>query len=214
MNYNTFRKNTQKQPLILTHDIVMGSENKQIILNQLKRWQDKGLITKLRRGVFILNANDQKIPCSSLYIANQLYSPSYVSMEYALSHYGLIPERTTDLTSITTKKTQSFKNKLGVFTYQHIKREGFRGFTAQKDNVGLSFFIAEPEKAIVDLLYLDMSKFKQQNFESMFEEFYRLQNIEILNPKKISKFAGLFVNKKLLKITDALCAYIKKEGGK
>jgi len=213
MNYSTFRKKTQKQPLILTHNILMGGkEDKQAILNQLKRWQDKGLITKLRRGIFVLNSHDLKISPSMTYIANQLYGPSYVSLEYALSYYGLIPERATDLTSITTKKTQNFKNKLGVFTFQHIKREGFRGFTALKDDAGLTFFMAEPEKAILDLFYLGMSKFREKNYESMFEDFYRLQNIEMLSQKKLLKFANLFSSKKLLKITDALCAYIEKEG--
>ena len=200
----------QRWPLISSRDLTRHEPNKQVIRNQLKRWRVKKLLIKLKRGVFILNTNDRKFTPSRGYIANQLYSPSYISLEYALNYYGLIPERVSDVTSITTKKTKCFRNEIGNFIYQHIKPGCFRGFKTLKDEAGLLFFIAEPEKALIDLCYLNLRKF-QKDYKAVFEEFYRLQNFEGLNIKKIMNLAKLFNNDKLMRVSRALCDFVKKE---
>lgn len=212
MRYIEFRDSVQKLPLIFSRDIMLRQQNKQAIRNQLKRWHSKGLLIKLKRGVFLLNQNDRKVNASRAYIANQLYPPSYVSLEYALYYYNLIPERVSDLTSVTTKKTMRFKNDLGTFIYQHINPGAFRGFKALKDEAGLIFLIAEPEKSLVDFFYLNLSRF-QSDYEDIFEESYRLQNTEALNAKKLMEFAGLFGSKKLMRICRSFCRFLKKEGG-
>ena len=81
-------------------------------------------------------------------------------MEYALNFYGLIPEKVADLTSVTTKKTTRFSAQEGTFIYQHIKPGAFRGFKTFKDEANLTFFMALPEKAVVDFIYLNLEKFK------------------------------------------------------
>ncbi|MBU3942458.1 hypothetical protein KKA24_00575, partial [Patescibacteria group bacterium] len=173
----------------------------------------KKLLVRLKRGVYLLNANDRKINPSRAYIANQLYTPSYVSLEYALKFYDLIPERVSDLTGITTRKTLWLKNEAGTFIYQHIKPQAFRGFKALKDEAALTFFIAEPEKAVVDFFYLNLEKFEGAD-EEVFEESYRLQNVEMLKARKVMKFAELFDSGKLMRLSQSFCKFIKKEGGK
>lgn len=210
MTYNEFKNNVQKMPLILTKDVLLSGNNKQATLNQLNRWQKKKLLFKLKRGVFILNPNDRKINPSKAYIANQLYGPSYVSLEYALNYYGLIPERVADLTSVTSKKTMHLKNGLGDFVYLHIKTEAFRSFKMLKDEAGLNFFIAEPEKAVADFIYLNIEKFKKP-YGEIFEESYRFQNLELLRPKEIIRVAGFFDNDKLMRVSEVLCKLVKKE---
>src|SRR3989338_6658324 len=77
-------------------------------LRRLSEWQRKGYIQKLRRGYYIFSdiaLNEEKL----FLVANRLYGPSYVSLEMALSFYGLIPEGVYALTSITTRKTEHFK---------------------------------------------------------------------------------------------------------
>ena len=72
-----------------------------------------GLFVKLRNGFYAI-----KDSAPSLYlIANKLYQPSYVSLEKALSHYGIIPETVYAITSVTTKPTREFKSSKGVFSY-------------------------------------------------------------------------------------------------
>ena len=142
MNYNEFKNRAQQWPLIFSRDLILRQRNKQVIRNQLKRWENKKLLVKLKRGVFLLNQHDRRINPSRAYIANYLYSPSYVSLEYALNYYGLIPEEVKDLTSVTTKKTASVKNELARFIYQHIGPKAFRGFKSLRDKAGLTFFMA------------------------------------------------------------------------
>ena len=213
MNYTEFKNRVQRLPVIFTRDLILHRDDKQVIRNQLDRWNAKRLVIKLRRGAYLLNPNDRKVEPSRTYIANQLYGPSYVSMEYALSYYGLIPERVSDITSITAKKTLRFTNDLGTFVYQHIKPDAFRAFRVVEDDSGLIFFIAEPEKAIVDFIYLNMDKFKG-SAEDLLVESYRLQNIETLKAEKVAKYAKFFKNEKLTAISGSLCELIKKEGAR
>lgn len=211
MDYIEFKNKLQNLPLIFSKDLVRIEGKFQAMRNQLNRWQRRGLLLQLKRGVYILNENDRKVNPSRNFIANQLYGPSYVSLEYALNFYGLIPERVADLTSITTKKTMRFKNAIGSFIYQHIKPQAFRGFRTFKDESGLTCFIAEPEKAVVDFLYLNLKKI-QLDKDGLFEESFRFQNVEELKLKKVIEFAGLFHNQKLMQLSKDFCKFIKKEG--
>lgn len=210
MDYLGFKNKFQNIPIILSKDVVRLQKDSQNIRNQLNRWQSKGLIIKLKRGMYLLNKNDRKVSPSKHFIANQLYQPSYVSLEYALSFYGLIPERVSDVTSITTKKTNHFRNKLGVFIYQHIKPEAFKGFNILKEENGLSSFIAEPEKAIIDFLYLNLRKFRL-DVKEILRSSYRFQNLEGLRQKKITDLAKAFNNHRLMEIARYFCEFIREE---
>lgn len=210
MNYTEFKRKLQKMPLFESMDIIHLFKNKQHLANQLDRWQKKRLIIKLKRGYYMFNENDRKSNPSRLFIAGQLYWPSYVSLEYALSFHGLIPERVADVTSITTKKPTRFKNAIGTFIYQHIKPIAFRGYKSAVDEAGLTFFIAEPEKAIVDFLYLNLSKIPANDMD-IFRESFRLQNMDKLKLRRITELAKFFANKKLGHVAKNLCAFIKQE---
>src|SRR3989338_8495520 len=82
---------------------------------QLTQWFKQGLLIRLRKNLYMLNENDRAVTPSRTFLSGQMYSPSYVSLEYALSFYELIPERVADVTCISTKKTQTFRNILGTF---------------------------------------------------------------------------------------------------
>lgn len=209
MDYTEFKKRFSKLPLIASRDAVRLEKDRQAMRNQLTRWQERGLVLKLKRGVYVLNRDDRKVDPSRIFLANRIYGPSYVSLEFALSFYGLIPERATDLTCITTKKTARFRNEFGTFIYQHIKPDAFRGFKSAKDEAGLPVFIAEPEKAVVDFIYLNLSKFKKSAKEQ-FAQSFRFQNTEKLSVKKTMFYAGLFNTRKLLFTVKEFCVFIKE----
>ena len=135
--------------------------------------------------------------------------PSYVSLEYALNFYGLIPEHVLDVTSVTSRKTARFVNELGTFIYQHIKVNAFRGFKAIRDDYKLTYFIAEPEKAVIDFLYLNLDKIKESD-KDIFEESFRFQNVETLSQEKIICLSKLFGNDKLITISRLFCEFIRK----
>jgi len=205
-----FKNKVQNLPVIVSKDLVVSRGREQSLLNQLYRWQRKGLIIKLKKGMYLLNKNDRKVDPSRVFLACQIYSPSYISLEYALSFYGLIPERVADITCVTTRKTMRFKNELGNFIYQHIKPLAFRGFVAMKDDAGFTFFIAEAEKAVVDLFYLNLSSINLGKPE-LFTEYFRFQNTEELKSERIIQLAAAFRNTKLTRLANLFCEFIEEE---
>jgi hypothetical protein len=208
MKYSEFKKRVQIFPFFASSQLVRLVDNPQVLKNQLNLWQKQGLVIKLKKGFYILNKEDRKINPSRPFIASQLISPSYISTEYALSFYDFIPERVEDITSVTTRKTMIIRNDLGTFRYQHIKMIGFVGFKQMKDENGFPFFIAEPEKAITDFFYLNLSNFKE-NDKNIFTLSYRFQNVSDLNRKRLKYFGELFYSKKLIKVINCFCEFIK-----
>jgi predicted transcriptional regulator of viral defense system len=200
----------RKWPVIFARELARPGAPAQVMRNQLTRWQAKGLVLKLKRGVYILRKDERMIRPSEQYIANQLYVPSYVSMEYALGLYGLIPERVHDITSITTRKTMRIKNDIGTFVYQHIKPAAFRGFHSGLDDAGLTYFIADPEKAIVDFCYLNLGKL-EGDYGAVLRESFRFQNIGALSCKKVARYASAFGSSKLSSIALVLRKMILEE---
>lgn len=114
----------------------------------LQEQTKKGLFLRLKKGLYTLKTD---VP-SEEEIANQLYKPSYISFEYALARYNILPEMVYQVTSATTKPTRTFTVFEKVFSYLTIKKEAYSGYVLEKRE-GKSFFIAEPEKALVDYLY-------------------------------------------------------------
>jgi len=209
MKYREFKSKFRKFPVISSSHIYNVAHNPQVLKNHLVRWQKMGLVLKLKRGLYILNEEDREITPSRLFLANLLYSPSYVSLEYALGFYGLIPEKVEDLTSVTTKKTIIFKNAFGVFRYQHLKDGLFFGFKEIKDENNFPIIIAEPEKAVLDFIYLNMENFKNKEAD-IFILSYRFQNLESLRRKMLKDFSKRYENAVVSYATEELLNLIKR----
>jgi predicted transcriptional regulator of viral defense system len=116
----------------------------------------KGQIIRVKKGLYIFGLDYRKRPYSREILANLIYGPSYISLEYALSYHGLIPERVESLTSVTTGRSRTFITPVGLFTYRMIPLPAFRaGMTRIELVDGGAFLIATPEKAIVDKILID-----------------------------------------------------------
>jgi len=209
MNFTEFKEKFQELPFISARAVMALEQDPQAMRNQLTRWHKKGLIIQLKRGIYALNKGDRKVNSSRFFLANQLLWPSYVSLESALGYYGLIPEAVADVTSVTTKKTSRFTNPIGRFVYQRVKPDAFRGYRSYKDEAGLECLIAEPEKAVLDFLYLNLRKCKTEA-KAAFKESYRFQNIEGLKPKKVLSWAHLFKNSRLEAVAGEFCEFLKE----
>lgn len=130
-------------------------------LKDLKRPRDKvsslvaeGKIVRLKKGLYVFGENWRKAPLSLEMIANLIYGPSCISFEYALTHYGLISERSTVITSLVIGDTKTFETPIGIFEYRAIDREKFKiGIEYRGIGQEGGYFIASPEKALVDLVY-------------------------------------------------------------
>ncbi len=120
---------------------------------RLVEWQSKDYIQKLRNQYYCFS--DQPSEGNFYYyLANRLYRPSYISMESALAWYGFIPEAVFQTTACSTLKSQRFETARGVFVYRHLKRTLFFGYRLVPWK-HLFLAIAEPEKALIDFLYLN-----------------------------------------------------------
>lgn len=176
--------------------------------NQLAVWQRQGKVHKLRRGVYTLNDDDRRTPLPPFLISNVLYAPSYVSLESALSFFGLIPEQVVRTTAVTPRKTADFENHYGTFSYRSLKKSLFFGYESVKIEGDLSIFLATPEKAILDKVYFDPG-FRPE--EDYFLENLRLQNYEIIVRRRLADFAKRFDSKKVRRGAEILVDLVRKE---
>ena len=120
-------------------------------------------------------------------IANKVVSPSYISLESALSFYGLIPDVTPNPTSVTTARAGNFYAAGRLFIYHHVKPDCFRGFLKEKYENQI-ILIASPEKALWDKMYLHSLNHR---FSIEWLEGLRLQNLEEFNLSKWEEFKSL-----------------------
>lgn len=162
-------------------------EKKANLKREISRWKESGRLYGLKRGLYELTyPRDFNIP--DMYVANVLYSPSYISLETALSHYSIIPEVSMAVTSITTKPTRRFRNKHGLFVYHTVNPLAFGGYYILKSG-GFDVHIAEPEKALVDFLYF--KKYHDKKFD-LAQERLDKRLTSRFNKKKLSRYAKAF----------------------
>jgi len=161
--------------------ILLTGEKRSNVLNTLARWKREGRIISLRRGYYTL-PNAVKPPTTAL-IANEIYRPSYLSLEWALSFYGIIPDAVFSCTSVTTRLGKRFSNKFGTFYYRHIKPATYWGFT-QRMIGGFKIRVADPEKALLDYWHLHSGEWTQSRMEAM-----RLQQMDTIDATKLRRYS-------------------------
>lgn len=142
-------------------------------------------IIRIKKGLYIFGSNYQRKPVSLEILANMVYSPSYLSLEYALSRYGLIPERSYAVTSICLNRSRKFSTPVGNFVYKtrplSVYPIGIQSVDLLREG---SYLIALPEKALVDFL----SQQKEiKDVQEMKEHLYENLRMEQADLKKINK---------------------------
>lgn len=118
---------------------------------KIKRDIDKGILFPLVRGIYEINSQ-----ADGYLLASYIYGPSYLSFDYALSFHNIIPERVVVYTNATfnKRKSKSYQNHFGLFTYRDVPKEAFPYMVKAYEEDMYSYFIASPEKALCDLLYI------------------------------------------------------------
>lgn len=121
------------------------------IRNKIGRLLEKGEIIQIKKGLYTFADTLRKDIIDPAMVANILYGPSYVSTDYALSAYGVIPESVTVVTSVTLKRSHSYHTPIGNFYYQQNSNLDYSIGILQKNGT----LFASLEKAIYDKIVLD-----------------------------------------------------------
>jgi predicted transcriptional regulator of viral defense system len=205
MKFSEFLNTFAASPIIDAGTFRLYTPRAADLRRQVHGWVEKGYLLPLKRGIYVLSPEWRRTQPSVLFIANFLHAPSYISLEYAMAFHGLIPEKATVLTSATTRKTQTYRNALGVFEYRSVKKELFWGYAAHGD-LGQQFLIAEPEKALLDFFHLNSDyRGAAGEFESL-----RLENLEGIDTEKLIGYAAKF-NRRVRGVAATLAAWARDE---
>jgi predicted transcriptional regulator of viral defense system len=142
------------RPVFPSSFLLAGRGSAAALRRQLDRWVKSGRLLRLRRGVYAVALPYRAEAPHPFLVANHLRRPSYVSLQSVLSHYGMIPEFVPVTTSVTTGRPEELDTPLGRFLFRHLKKSAFFGYTQTEISRGQPVFLASPEKALLDLLYL------------------------------------------------------------
>jgi predicted transcriptional regulator of viral defense system len=144
--------------------------------DKITRLLSSGTIIRIKKGLYCFGETLRREPISREYVANLVYGPSYVSLEYALSYHDLIPERVEVVTSVTTRRSRRFATPLGVFTYRALRESRYATGAMLESTGKTAFLIATPEKALADKVWTD----KRFNGERMSDfASYLLEDLRI-----------------------------------
>ena len=147
---------------------------------RLTRMIKSGDVIQVRRGIF-LEGKETGYSLKSL--ASVIYGPSYISFEYALAHYGLIPERVHAVTSAVYNKNKNrrFHTPLGDFYYYYLPASVFPYGVALGEENGQSYLIATPEKALCDTLYKTRGIGSVKALKALLFEDWRMEREAVLS---------------------------------
>ena len=175
----------------------------------------QGDIVRVKKGIYIFGERYKRHPFSKEVLANMICGPSYVSLDYALHYYGLIPERVEAVTSVTCSRGRRFSTPVGLFMYRGVPMRAYPiGIDQVELEGGRSFLIAIPEKALTDKIRADRGTAIRTQTEM---RTYLLDSLRIdpeglgrLNAETISLIADHYRSRKIR----LLSGLIRRFGGK
>jgi hypothetical protein len=160
--------------------------------DKIKNLVKNGDLIHLKQGLYILGEMYGRTYSKEV-ISGILYGPSAVSLEYALSFHGLIPERVEEITCICFKRAKIFRTPIGRFSYTFLPVEKYTcGLTYQMTELG-NYLIASPEKALCDKVYFSSVKGKGELSDFLFSEL-RIEKgrLRKLDPALLSRLAQVY----------------------
>ena len=183
MKFEDLLKKVGDVPCFTSRFLAAGENLPQVRL-QLARWVKDGRLIKLHKGFYTLAEPYRKIKPELFSMANSLKTPSYVSLQSALSWHGLIPEFVPATTSITTARPQAIETPLGRFEYRHVNKNFFWGYQKVELAEKQQAFVARAEKALLDLVYLTSGGAQKEFLKEL-----RLQNLDNLSKDTLRQYA-------------------------
>lgn len=178
--------------MVLTNDII--KENLKEYSNKntkICREIKKGNLIKIINGLYETDSS-----VNGYLLAGSIYGPSYLSFDFALYYYGLIPEKVTAFTSATCnkKKKKIYNNKFGTYMYRDVPVKVYPlGINLVEEGI-YSYQMATPEKALCDKLYTLQPLKSMKNLENVLFNDLRIDIDEFnkLNLQDIKEISGSY----------------------
>lgn len=174
------------------------------------------VIVRVKKGLYVFGEEERRKPLCRELLANLIYGPSCVSLEYALALHGLIPERVETVTSVTTGRSRAFDTPVGRFTYRRLPMEGFPvGVDRLETGDGRAFLVATPEKALADALVADRRGpiiRSRRELASYLVESWRIEEARLkdLDRNLLEELASRYRSRKV-RLLASLVGRLKKE---
>jgi len=160
-------------------------EKEKTLYELLQRLEKAEIIDRIKNGKYIFLFRD----VNDFELANFLVNPSYISLESALSFYGILPQFPYTITSVTILRTKKIIYKEKEYEFCHLEKKYFFGFVKID-----KFLIATPEKALIDELY-----FMSKNLRKIYLKDLDLSLIDKVKFKKLIKKYNFMPFKNLIK---------------
>jgi len=196
-----------KLPVFTFDDFLGAEESKSYLRMILHRYEKSGRLFRLKKGIYTTTAYVERmkdrgeIEIFIDFLANFLYSPSYLSLETILYRHNILTEIPVNLTSVSKNKTAIFTNKLGNFFYHQIKPSLFCGFEIPEES-GFSLMRATKTKAIFDFLYLRKNILPSR--EAVKELRLNIRHLNRADINELKRYVTLEGSKKLKEILNYL----------
>lgn len=185
------------EPLFRGSFLLAGDRDPLDVRRQLSRWTASGKVVQLRRNLYALSPPWRRMEPHPFLVANELHAPSYVSLQSALAHHGMIPEAVPVTTSVTTARPQRFETPFGRYAYRHVRREAFFGYHRIAVFRDQGALVADPEKALLDLAYLTPGGARMEHLESL-----RLDGLEHIDPARLLDHARRWGKPEILRTAE------------
>lgn len=178
----------------------------------MSRFLKEGRLLRIRKGLYVFGEKWRHQALGREVLANLVYGPAIVSVDYALAWYGLIPERVHSVTCTTTRRSRIFETPMGRFAYKHLEPHQFSfGFVRQTTG-RYGWLIAEPLKALADKLWCD-SRFKPvslKDYESYLFEDLRIDESRLgayINVQSLKNVCVGYKARKIDRLAEMLSRY-------
>lgn len=172
----------------------------------ISRLVKSGELIRLKNGFFLIAEKIEEAPVPYEQIANLLYGPSYLSFEWALSFYGMIPEGVYVVSSASASKSKVFNTPVGVFEYIHLNHHRYSMGIDQKETSAGRFLIATPEKALADLIHLKSKNLTGKDLLADLLEARRMDEDQLksLNRKVLFEIAENYRSKTVASLAQVI----------
>jgi predicted transcriptional regulator of viral defense system len=205
MDFNSLLSLVGDEPVFESALLLAGSVDPAYTRLQLGRWVKSGRLLQLRRGFYCVAPPYRSELPHPFDVANRLKRSSYVSLQTALAYYDLIPDTVQSTLSITGRRPERLSTSLGVFEYHHMRPTLLFGY--QLIDTGASkFLIATPEKALLDLVYLQVGGCSPEYLEGL-----RLQNLERIDQQVLSNQAMKFHSPRIERAVEIIAAIARTQ---